>query len=66
MAVRRACSLDDSILDKMLDSRLLGLNTLAMDGHLSLWIIAPLASGSIYKMGRPLQDKNDYREHKSV
>jgi hypothetical protein len=31
-----ACSLEDSILDRMLDSRLLGLNTFAMDGHLLL------------------------------
>jgi hypothetical protein len=36
MASRRACSFEDSILDRMLDSRLLGLNTFAMAGHLLL------------------------------
>jgi hypothetical protein len=42
MAARRACSLEDSILDRMLDSRLLGLKTFAMGGHLLLtdWLYA--------------------------
>jgi hypothetical protein len=37
IAVRLACSLEDSILERILDSRLLGLKTFAMDGH--LWLM---------------------------
>jgi hypothetical protein len=46
---RRACSLEDSILERMLDSRLLGLNTFAMDGHLLLMDSYSPSDVSLYK-----------------
>jgi hypothetical protein len=62
MACRRACSLEDSIFDRILDSRLLGLNTFAMAGHLSLMDSSlALSVLLIKKMFGPLQAKKGGR-----
>jgi hypothetical protein len=61
IAVRRACSFDDSILDRILDSRLLGLKTFAMIDHLSL-MDCSLPTLALYKkMVGPMQAKKSNR-----